>query len=237
MITFKKLVATNLFDLMFLDNFYNNIFVKSFPNKDECEDLDTIKKYMLKSSNSPYWDYEVILAFDDGVVIGGIIFDYMRSRNTAFIEFIAIDASYRTQRIGVRLFDFAMDVLNSKAKELGYVGIRYVFAEMDNPKYRGNDTMNYLYFNSKLGFRKLDIDYIQPPLIEGKEPVTTLWFIGINPSGGIFFDKDIVINSIHDFFSYSFDMEHVVHNEYYKSMISSIVPLTAIDSFPLIQEG
>lgn len=236
MLVFKKLVPTNIFDLMHLDIFYKDVFIKSFPNANECEDLSTIKKYLLSSLKSVYWDYDVVLAFDDGLVVGGAICDYIRSTNTAFIEFLAVRNNYYSKGLGTALFNSVVSVLENNAKAIGHRKPYAIFAEMDDPEHRGSDTMNYMYFNNKVGFKHLQLNYVQPPLIKGKDEVRTLWLLGISDTGSPLFNKDLVIESIHDFFKFAFNMEHVSKNKYFKEIVEQVRNVSTITSVPIIQE-
>ena len=234
MISFKKLVPTNLFDLHHLNKFYSRVYVVSFPDVNERESYNNILDYLLKQRNPSMHEYAVALAFDDGYVIGGCIYNYFARSNSGFIEFLAVDQNYYGQQIATRLFDFVKDDINTVSNKFGHNGYECLFAEMDNPLLRGNDTPNYKFFNNKLGFRHIDIEYVQPPLEKGKSAVTRLWFIGQLVNGNKEFQSGLLKTVLHEFYMNCLDIEYPDNNKYFINTLESFKDKDLVTSSPLL---
>ena len=163
--------------------FHAGIYTEAFPNDDERESLSNFLVYLKESRKSRNWDFRVLLAKDgDGVVVGGIVFDYFRDLNSMVIEFICVEKERRRMQIGRRLWWEALRVADSLAARQGKKGVACVFCEVDSPAISRDKELGHLLFWRNHGFGRLDFNYVQPALAEGLHPVEGLWWIGLSRS-------------------------------------------------------
>lgn len=235
MIKYKKLVNTNLFDLTNLRAFYDKIFVKSFPDEDERDSFEKVHSYFMYQRDIANHEYCVVLAYDDGLVVGGCIYDYFVKTNTAFIEYIAVDRNRYSSKLGTGIFEYVCGTLEDMAIKNGYSNVDYIFAEMDNPDLRGDDSPNYKFFNHKLGFRKLEIDYVQPSLEPDKDSVSKLWFIGINKNGRETFDASTLYYVLYDYYMYCFDISNPLKTDVFTETVNSFCGKREVESTAILE--
>lgn len=163
--------------------FHAGIYTEAFPNDDERESLPNFLRYLKDSRKSRDWDFRVLLAKDgDGVVVGGIVFDYFRDVNSMVIEFVCVDKTRRRMQVGRRLWREALRTADAFAAKQGKKGVACVFCEVDSPAISHDKAVGHLSFWRDHGFGRLDFDYVQPALAEGLHPVEGLWWIGFSRS-------------------------------------------------------
>lgn len=201
--------------------FYAGIYSESFPNDDERESLPNFLRYLKESSKSRDWDFHVVLAKDDdGVVVGGIVFDYFRDINSAVVEFICVDKEWRRMRIGERLWREALRVADALAAKHGKKGAAYVFCEVDSPSISRDKELRHLAFWRDHGFGRVDFDYVQPSLADGLKPVVGLWWIGLSRSannpGAV--DSRLVETALHHYIQFAMGIRNPETNPQFVDM-------------------
>jgi GNAT superfamily N-acetyltransferase len=118
-------------------------------------------------------------------VIGATIFSYVPRSNCGFSEYIVSRPDVRGQGIGRRLFDARKRQLDEAAQAAGHAGCNGLFIEADNPdrtpaalleaeRESGLDAHERLRLFAHLGFGRVEVNYVQPPLGPGKQAVTYL---------------------------------------------------------------
>jgi GNAT superfamily N-acetyltransferase len=127
----------------------------------------------------------ILVAIDparDGAVVGGSVFSYVARSNCGFSEYMLADERVRGTGIGRLLFDARKEVLDTEARRLGHDACRGVFIEVDHPDRvpadvaaleheTALDGWERLRLFDHLGFRRVDIAYVQPPLAPDKQPI------------------------------------------------------------------
>ncbi|MGE5632760.1 MAG: GNAT family N-acetyltransferase [Caulobacteraceae bacterium] len=184
-----------------LGEYYASIYIDSFP-KDERESLDNIIDYLNKKENGWYGknNYHVILAIGSGVIVGGLICDYFERSNCGVIEFIAVKKECRSEGIGTRLYQKAIELLRKDARNNKKNNIDYIFCEIEKADADSNkDAIKYLWFWNKMGYRKILFNYIQPALSDGKENVNNLDLIALQLNENIKSHKGIEATTIKSF--------------------------------------
>ena len=104
----------------------------------------------------------------------------------------------------------------------------FILTETNNPHNTLTDSVNpalRLALFNRGGFNILDFNYLQPPLEEGKNPVTSLLQLTkiINENylqNGI--PKEKVLGAINSFFKYAFNINNPTQNTFYKQMETQI---------------
>lgn len=173
---FRDIDVNKLKDIELLKSFYFSIYLKSFPNKNECESFENFLYFLENSKVSSSYKYHIILILKDDVLLGGAVFNYLLDIESGYIEFLTINEKYQSKGIGSLLYEKVLKVLNQDARDM-CSGLKYIFGEIDNPKFSIRKLNKYLYFWDKQGFRRLNIDYIQPALSKNQNDVNCLWFV------------------------------------------------------------
>lgn len=194
--TFKK--ATTASEIA---QFYATIYVQNFA-PDERDSIDDLihRTLEIKSENH----HDIILAYQDNQLVGGIVYDWFKNSHCGLIEYIVVDARYRGMRIAQRL---TAKALASMTHYSGKHGLNACFIEIEDPeKMEGLNAQaaidNYrrlqLWSNTK--FNRLDFNYIQPALAEGLNKLDNL-MLAVNTlkSNSEYIDGEILKSFLIDF--------------------------------------
>jgi GNAT superfamily N-acetyltransferase len=117
-----------------------------------------------------------------GAVIGGSVFSYVVRSNCGFSGYLVADRAVRGRGIGRQLVDARKKVLDSEARRHGHDACQGVFIEVDNPdrepahfaaaeRETALDGWERLRLFDHLGFRRVDVPYLQPSLAPDKHPI------------------------------------------------------------------
>ncbi len=165
----------------------------NFPDENEREEPRYILQRIREGSDNPHT--HLIAYTIDGRVRGGAIFEYYPRSACCMLTYLFVDKAVRNTGIARQIIE--------TDRERGIPGlvahfraqgrrVRAVFFETNNPFLtpEGKDSMapaDRLCAFYKLGAKRVDIDYVQPPLDREKKPVTNL-YLCIFPrlSGGVF---------------------------------------------------
>jgi GNAT superfamily N-acetyltransferase len=157
--------------------------------------LDRMQEFL--SANRPDGPrrFCVLVAKDAEQVVGGCVFSHVASSNCGFSEYMLTDRSLRGQGIGRLLFDARKTILDAEAARLGLGACNGVFIEVEHPDRSPADFAvaeretalegwERLRIFDHLGFRRVEVPYVQPPLAEDKHPIEylDLLFASWNPS-------------------------------------------------------
>lgn len=165
-------------DMADLAIFYAGIYSESFVSDDERESLDNIVKYMKECRADKEWSFHVLLAKDEsGGIVGGAVFDYFRKSNSAVVEFLVVDSRFRSRGLGTKLFRQILNTADEDARKAGSPSCGFVFCEVESPETSSDKTLKHLHFWGGNWMRRLDFNYVQPPLAVGKHPAEGLWLL------------------------------------------------------------
>ena len=120
----------------------------------------------------------MLLAKDEcGGIVGGAVFDYFRKSNSAVVEFLVVDSKFRSRGLGTKLFRQIVMTADEDARKAGNPPCEFVFCEVESPETSSDKTLRHLHFWSGNWMRRLDFNYVQPPLASGKHPAEGLWLL------------------------------------------------------------
>jgi GNAT superfamily N-acetyltransferase len=132
-------------------------------------------------NRDPGRSFHVLVAREVGQPVGGVVFSYVTASRCGFSEYLVVRHDRRRAGIGRQLAMARRSVLDRRARALGHVRARGVFIEVDNPdrapvrrqeeRTASLDAWTRLRVFDRLGFRRVAIPYVQPPLGPGKQPV------------------------------------------------------------------
>jgi len=141
-----------------------------------------MRQFLTESSERTF---HVLVAEEAARVIGGSVFSYVPRSNCGFSEYLVLEPRARGSGMGRQLFDRRKAILDRRAAECGHTSCRGLFIEVDSPertppemleadRESSIDAYARLRIFGHLGFRKVDVPYVQPPLGPGKEAVDYL---------------------------------------------------------------
>lgn len=157
----------------------------TFPDPDSVLGLDRIQEFLQANQADGPRRFCVLVAQQNAAVVGGTIFSYVARSNCGFSEYIVVDAAVRGSGIGRKLFDARKALLDAEAGRHGVATCRGLFIEVDSPertpvdlveaeRQTALDPRQRLRMFHRLGFRRVDLAYVQPPLAPDKHAVDYL---------------------------------------------------------------
>lgn len=188
-LTFFQLNTTQHFDTKIISRFYNGLMKTNFPIADELEPLEVWLKQLdpafQTAQEARRYTMNQIIAVDtsnvipgtnDHLIAGGISFEYYKEGNAALVTYFVVDPSFRRKGLLGELFQQALNVLNQQAQAHGKPALAAIFLETNKAGAEDgvlSSTVRHE-IQSRLGFCRLCIDYIQPPLSAGQAPCSDL---------------------------------------------------------------
>jgi GNAT superfamily N-acetyltransferase len=157
----------------------SRLLYATFADPDVVLGLDRMQAFL--AEHGEHRRFCVLVAEQGGLLVGGSVFSYVRASNCGFSEYLVVRKDRHRQGIGRLLFEARRAVLD----ELAQAACTGLFIEADNPertpaalqaseRETALDALTRLHVFAHLGFRKVDVDYVQPGLGPGKQPVTYL---------------------------------------------------------------
>ena len=153
--------------------FYERVYRGAFPKPEQAEDPETWLPLMSPDAppGKPHLHMIVACAPASGdTVVGGIIFEHYRRSGFWLATYIAVHSGLRGHGVATELFARMKSAIVARAPSK----LWQLLAEAENPlRLRGEERIagyRRLSFLTRLGLRRLPIDYIQPPLAPGKPP-------------------------------------------------------------------
>ena len=162
---------------------FSDLLHATFADPDTVLELERMQHFVVHPQ--PDRAFSIIVAEAQGVVLGGALFSYVPATNCGFSEYLVARKAEHGQGIGRRLFDARRAILDAQARQAGQTACRGLFIEVDNPRRTpanlleqeretAIDAETRLRIFAHLGFWRVDMTYVQPPLGAGKQPVRYL---------------------------------------------------------------
>ena len=150
--------------------------------------LERIQEFLAANRPGAARRFCILVATDSArpdAVIGGSVFSYVVRSNCGFSEYLVADRAVRGRGVGRLLVDARKDVLDTEARRLGHEACRGVFIEVDHPdrapvhfsaieRETAFDGWARLGLFDHLGFRRVAVPYVQPPLAPDKQAIDYL---------------------------------------------------------------
>jgi GNAT superfamily N-acetyltransferase len=158
------------------------LLLRTFSDPNSVLGLDRMQEFLTQSSDRTF---HVVVAEEAGRVIGGSVFSYVPRSNCGFSEYLLLQPAARGRGMGRQLFDRRREILNAQAVRRGFGACRGLFIEVDSPqrtppemleaeRESSIDVHERLRIFGHLGFRRVDVAYVQPPLDADKQAVDYL---------------------------------------------------------------
>ena len=159
------------------------LLLRTFSDPNSVLELDRMQEFLTERGDRVF----NVLVVDDSAdrVIGGSVFSYVPKANCGFSEYLVVEPHARGGGLGRKLFDERKRILDGLAARHGFGACRGLFIEVDSPvrtptelleaeRESSIDAHERLRIFSHLGFRRVGIRYVQPPLGADKEAVEYL---------------------------------------------------------------
>ena len=176
---------------------------QTFPDPNSVLGLDRIQEFLTaNAADGPRHFCVLVASRNPPGVIGGTIFSYVQKSNCGFSEYLVLDRAFRAKGLGRGLFERRKAILDALAGRHAQAACRGLFIEVDNPhrtpaelakaeRETSLEATERLRLFEHLGFRRVDIAYVQPALAADKAPVNYLdllfaaWDAGVAHLGRI----------------------------------------------------
>ncbi len=163
----------------------STLLQSTFADSNTVLELDRLQAFLAQPEGHRDRRFCVVVAEEGGLVMGGTVFSYVPATNCGFSEYLVVLKQRRGEGIGRLLFDARRAALDELARSAGSLAATGVFIEADNPqrtppdlqireRETAMDAAARLRLFSRLGFLRVEMDYVQPPLGPGKLPVSYL---------------------------------------------------------------
>jgi GNAT superfamily N-acetyltransferase len=156
-----------------------------FGDPDVVLDLERMQAFLSEPADSARRHFRVLVAEDGGTLVGGTVFSYVPASNCGFSEYLVVARHRHGQGLGRQLVDARRAELDRQARGSGQAACHGLFIEADDPtrtppallareRETAMDSVARLELFAHLGFLRVDVAYVQPPLGPAKQPVTYL---------------------------------------------------------------
>lgn len=238
-------LVTGKHDIFLLEQAYRELFVPEFPNPDERESLENMKRYLHAKKRGWYRsnNYHIHLLMHGEQPIGMSVSDYLYSPNVGVIEFLVIDSTWGRKGLGKYLLDITEERLRDDALESSRrEPLEWIVAEMDDPFRSMEDRLRINPFAraviwDKWGYSKMDFEYVQPALSKQQSAVENLMLIAKScktPESPAIKSSQLAA-VLHEYMYWAMRIENPKENDQFQKMAAEIeqrdtVPLTPLRS-------
>jgi GNAT superfamily N-acetyltransferase len=158
-----------------------DLLLRTFGDPNSVLGLDRIQQFLSEAEDGRARRFHVLVAehVDGSGLVGASLFSYVARSNCGFSEYLVVDAAFRQRGLGRILVDRRKAILDSEAVRDGRPACNGLFIEVDSPwrtpadllAMDSIDPFDRLAVFAHLGFRRVAVAYVQPPLAPGKAAV------------------------------------------------------------------
>ena len=216
------------------------IFINAFPDPDERESfVEDIIPRIEDSENTLLRTYCTIAVDDTNAIVGGLVADWYPGCGALELIYIAVDPSRRKEKIGKKILNNGIELIQ-KALEEKQETVKAIFLEVDIPTtvMEAANSMNpidRLKVWDAWGAKRIPINYTQPPLSKGKQPVSNLMLMCLT-GHGTEIEESIPADTLKDFLFDFYKGLDAEGSEYLEQMCEDIDIITEdneVEIFPL----
>lgn len=216
------------------------IFINAFPDPDERESfVEDIIPRIKDSENTLLRTYCTIAVDDTNAIVGGLVADWYPGCGALELIYIAVDPSRRKEKIGKKILNNGIELIQ-KALEEKQETVKAIFLEVDIPTtvMEAANSMNpidRLKVWDAWGAKRIPINYTQPPLSKGKQPVSNLMLMCLT-GHGTEIEESIPADTLKDFLFDFYKGLDAEGSEYLEQMCEDIDIITEdneVEIFPL----
>ena len=165
---------------------FHDVLVEAFPDPCEREDVEILRWNLRRGSwttQDEVCRYHLIIARQGGRAVGGTSFYFYSNEQNALGmgAYLAVRNDFRSEGIGTKLIDLRDRILSRDASEL-HCQLKGLIIQVSDPELMGAeeierdvmDPWERERFWKRQGYRKINFDFLQPPIREGEPPVEYL---------------------------------------------------------------
>jgi GNAT superfamily N-acetyltransferase len=158
---------------------------RTFADPDSVLELERIQEFLGENTQASGRRFCVLVLEEGNRLVGGSIFSYVAESNCGFSEYLVLAPESRGRGLGRQLFDRRRAILDQHANRNGHLRCNGLFIEVDSPertppemlaaeRETSLDAYQRLRLFAHLGFQRVDVAYVQPPLGAGQHAVEYL---------------------------------------------------------------
>ncbi|REJ38308.1 MAG: hypothetical protein DIU84_00620 [Bacillota bacterium] len=172
---------------------FHDLLERTFADKNLTSDLETLRWQVRNRVNHRRIHF-LVVAEERRRLVGGTLFTYVITANTAFSDYLVLEPAARGRGLGRELFNRRADILQKAANLFGRSQCLGVMIEVANPlrmtpRQRQAEAMSALdpvqrrRMFAHMGFLQVPVNYVQPPSRPGGKAVkyTDLLFHPMDP--------------------------------------------------------
>ena len=165
---------------------FHDVLVDAFPAPCEREDMELLRRNLRQGSwtdRDEICRYHLIVAREGELVVGGVSFYFYGNVGNAMGmgSYLAVKNGFRGEGIGTELIGLRDRTLSSDALELD-CRLKGLIIQVSDPELMDAteierdvmDPSKRERFWKRRGYRKIDFDFIQPPIREGESSIECL---------------------------------------------------------------
>lgn len=243
-------------DVKLFNQFYCDLFAPAFPDKDECDSIESIMDQSGRFSVMEGEEFFVILAIRGTKIVGGVIAEYFSKSNCGMIDYIVVSKDERGKKLGTRIIDYVIDVMSKSAKSYKEFnsGIDYCFFEVEDPDKvkqkmeSSSDEMNLvrveeaydrINFWSHMAAEAITVDYYHPAIGNDQSVVDYLSLCVLECANGKRWSwkekiaKKTLIDFVNEYFWSAYNIQNVKDDECYKKIACSVQGVEQVVLVPI----
>ncbi|HYG60084.1 MAG TPA: GNAT family N-acetyltransferase [Symbiobacteriaceae bacterium] len=148
----------------------------------------------------------LLVAEVEGAVVGGTLFHYLAVPQTGFSSFMAVAPECRGQGVARKLHQARWATLITEGPVHGiFIDVvapeRLPPEDLARERAFGLDPADRRRVFHRLGFRRVDVAYYQPPGGPGEEPITTMDLLYCPHEPADFVATDVVVGTMHAYWT------------------------------------
>ena len=231
-------------DIALLQRFYRDVYLPEFPDPDERESLANMIHYLELKGQGWYGanNYHIVLMLECDRPVAGTVCDYLASADSGVIEFLAVAPDRRRHGLGKRLLHWIESTLLADAGSRTTRALSCIVAEMHDPRlpdahHASLDPLARARIWSKWGYRKLDFDYVQPPLSATQQAARHLMLLAKIPNG---VDQHDAVSAqqlcavLREYLIWAMRIEDPEQTIEYQEMEAQLEGRSSVDLIPLV---
>ncbi len=188
---------------------FRRIYMDAFPDVNEREPYENIKKRISSSDSRP--GTVACILTDEGEVVGGLLSDFYVYDDSPVFDveaiYIAVAPDARRRGYGRKLLTDGLALSVSRLETLTGRKLRNIYFETENPfkvRKESFDPISRLNFFCSLGAMRIPIDYRQPPLDDDSDWADNL-FLMVLPHPGREPERSVDKNDLEEFLTAFYD--------------------------------
>jgi len=161
---------------------FHDLLERTFADKNLTSDLETLRWQVRNRVNHRRIHF-LVVAEERRRLVGGTLFTYVITANTAFSDYLVLEPAARGRGLGRELFNRRADILQKAANLFGRSQCLGVMIEVANPlrlppdrlaaeRAAGMDPVHRRRIFLHFGFQQVAVRYVEPPARPGGQPVT-----------------------------------------------------------------